>query len=508
MKPLTLFTALLLAGLCTGCSTTVADRPSATGPSAAAIPDRPEQLEFAVLDYRPPNPAEFRVELESGPVAYVASDRELPLITISILVRTGHYLDPEGKEGLAGLTGSLLATGGTKSMTAEELEERLAFLAANFSSEVGNVQGTLNLNLLSKDLDEGLAILRETLTEPRFQEDKLTLRKEQVLQAMKKRNDDSSQIEARQRDFLAYGDQFWSNQYETQVSINSLTREDLRRFHQQWIHPGNFVVAASGDFDPQVMTEKLETLFADWPFSGETPPAIPTNTVFAAPGVYLVNKDVNQGRVSVLLPGVMRTAPDYFAIAVMNRILGGGGFTSRIVNRVRSDEGLAYAAYSRFQGGVYYPEAFVAGLQTKSRTVAYATSIVLEEMVRMADAPVTTQELDTVKRSLIDTFPRAFASKTATVTRFASDEFTGRFHEQPDYYEKYRDRIDAVTIEDVQQAAVRHLASRPPTILIVGNPEAILKENPDHPVRLPELTDGPMVRVPLRDPLTMQPLQD
>src|SRR5690606_24291373 len=98
----------------------------------------------------------------------------------------------------------------------------------------------------------------------------------------------------------------------------------------------NFIIAASGDFDREQMKSKLEKLFADWPFQGEKPSPVPTNTTFATAGVYIVNKpDVNQGRVAMMLPGVMRDDPDYFAITIMNDILGGGGFTSRIMNRVR-----------------------------------------------------------------------------------------------------------------------------------------------------------------------------
>lgn len=480
----------------------------ALGPvHAAEIPDRPEKLAFPELKYEPPKPADHRVQLKSGPVAYIIPDRALPLVNISILVRCGSYLDPDGKEGLAEFTGGLLVRGGIASKSAEELEERLAFLAAGLSSSVGAESGNVNLNLLSKDLPEGLALLREVLTAPRFQEDKVTLQRDQALQGMKQRNDDSGSIQGMEAVRLAYGTNFWASRISTAKSINSLTVDDLKAYHRKWFHPANFVVSASGDFDKAELTAQLEKLFADWPFAGDKAPPVPTNATMAARGVYLVDKDVNQGRVTVMLPGVKRDDPDFPAITVMNDILGGGGFTSRLMNRVRSDEGLAYGASSAFPGGVHYARAFQAGLSTKSRTVAYATRIVLDEMNRISSAPVTDEELNTAKRSFIDSFPGNFNTPAKIAGQFASDEFTGRFASEPDYWARWRSRIEKVSKDDVLRVAKQHLHPDRAVILVVGQKDEILKGHPDHPVKVEQLASGKVTQLPLRDPLTQEPIQ-
>jgi zinc protease len=197
----------------------------------------------------------------------------------------------------------------------------------------------------------------------------------------------------------------------------------------------------------------------------------------------------------------MRGNPDEYAIDMMNEILGGSGFTSRIMNRVRTNEGLAYDAGSSFAPGIYYEGEFVAAFQSKSATAAQAAQIILDEIRRIRDEKVSADELQTVKNQAIEVFPRIFASASAIAQTFAADEYTGRV---PDYWDTYRDRMKAVSIEEVQRVARKYLHPNKMVILAVGNTEDMLKGNPDRPeFSFQKIDNGKITRISLPDPLTM-----
>ena len=183
------------------------------GAQTPAIPERPEKLVFKPLSFEPPRARDHRVVLKNGLVVYIAEDRALPLVNLSLTLRVGRWLEPSGKEGLAALTGSLLRRGGTKRLTAEQLDERFDFLAAQASSGISDTAGSAGLNCLRDNLDESLTLFVEMLKEPRFQEDRLALAKEQALQEMKKRNDEAAAIESREWGVLLYGEGHFTNRF-------------------------------------------------------------------------------------------------------------------------------------------------------------------------------------------------------------------------------------------------------------------------------------------------------
>jgi len=469
------------------------------------IKTHPDQLEFPDLQFEPPNADDFRVRLDNGIPVYIAEDRMFPLVNVRLYFRGGSYLLPDGKEGLAGLTGEVWRTGGAGDLDARSLDEEIDFLAARLSTGIGDITGSVALNLLSKDLDRGLELMLDVLLRPRFQEDRLAKAKEDLLAGMKRRNDRAGQIEAREWSRLIYGEDFWANRLPTEATVKSIGREDLIDFHGSLLNPANMVLVAAGDFDKEAMLAKLNTTFGQLTGAPQAFPPVPQPTWKPKPGVYLVNKpDVNQGRVSIGHLGVKLPMEDEFGLRVANDILGGGGFTSWLMAKVRSDEGLAYSAGSSSGIARSYPGVFRASFQSKSSTCSRAAQLTTELIRKLISEGVEEDELTTSKNSFIQTFPNWFRTPIQTVSLYGQDELIARPHE---YWTTYREKVSEVTHDTVKAAAQEHIHPDQLVVLVVGNIDEILKGHPDHPDASFEQF-GKLVRLPLRDPMTLEPLEE
>jgi predicted Zn-dependent peptidase len=468
-----------------------------------AIPAHPSDLVFEPLQFDPPDPAAHRHVMSNGVVAFVVPDHALPLVTVSVIVRAGAWLEPPERAGLAALTGGQMRAGGAGDRDPAAFDEEAAFLAANLSSGIGATSGRASVNCLNKDLDASLDLLFDMLRHPRFDQARLDLAKSQALQAMERRNDSTRSIEGREWGRLMRGDAHFSTRPTTSASIESITRDDLLAFHGRYFHPGSFIFAVSGDVAAADILSKLSARLAAWPAADETVPAVPAPAGDPRRGLYGVDKpDVNQGRVSIGHLGTTRDNPDRYPLIVMNDILGGGGFSSRLLTRIRSDEGLAYSAGSSFGMGTYYDGVFRVAFQSRSETVARAAAIVLDEIEKIRSEPVTDDELQNSIASFVETFTRNFSSAAATARLFARDEYTGR---DPEYLAHYRERISAVTAADVLRVARRYLHPDRLTTLVVGNLDAIAAGDPDNPdFVLDALAGVPLARIPLPDPFTME----
>jgi zinc protease len=261
------------------------------------------------------------------------------------------------------------------------------------------------------------------------------------------------------------------------------------------------IIAVSGDFDPTAMLATLERAFAGWP-KGEPVPDPPAPTAEMAPGVRYVQKDIPQGRVAIGLRTLERDDPDYIAMIVMNDILGGGGFSSRIMQSVRSNEGLAYSAGSRLEPNPWYEGMFQASFQSKSPTVVRAIKLIDDEFRRIRSEPVGEAELATSKASFIETFPGNFASKDQMLQIFVGDEWTGR---PEGYWETFREKVQAVTPADITRVANKYLDPSRMAVLVVGNWADIYGNAGENANELFP-ADRPATELPLKDPLTLKPM--
>jgi zinc protease len=488
---LPLLTILALATVMVSASVVLAEK----------IVDHPDKLKFKELKYQPPEPGRYRHTLKCGAAAYVAENPEIPTFELTVLVRTGSMYEPLEKAGLADMTCHLMRNGGVEGMTAKELDERLAYLAGEISVNIGESQGSATLFCLSKDIDEGLGLLKKVLRTPVFDREALDRYRADVLSELEQRNASTSDIESREWKLLMYGDHPCTIPYRrTESSVNSITREDLIAFHKKYFFPKNFIFAVSGDFKTDDILAKLNNMLEGWSDQQLNLPAIPDQIPDPKPGVYMIKKeDVNQSRIRVGHIGVKRDIPDEYALMVMNDILGGGGFTSRIVRRVRSDEGLAYNTGSTFERPVLYPGTFRAYFQTKHATGAFGTKLIVDEIKRIRTEKCEEEIVDNCKASFKSNLVNPFSSKNTMVNTFANDDYTGR---PDDYWKNYTKNMEAVTPDDVLAVAQKYLHPDKLVFLVVGDPEAVQKGSDKHDERFSDF--GEITILPLRNPMTLE----
>jgi predicted Zn-dependent peptidase len=474
---------------------------SADYAQASDIVKHPDDLTYKELKYKPPKPDDYRHTLNCGAVAYIAENPEVPTFDLTILVRTGSFYEPVEKAGLADMAGYLMRNGGVEGMTGKELDERLAYLAGEISIDIGGSRGNASLFCLSKDIDDGLDLLKKVLRTPVFDQETLDRYRVDVLSEMEQRNASTRSIGSREWQFLMYGDHPCTTpRRRTEKSVNSITREDIIAFHDKYFFPGNFIFAVSGDFKTDEIISKLDIMLDGWADKQLNLPTIPDQIPDPTPGTYMIKKeDVNQSRIRLGHIGVKRDIPDLYALLVMNDILGGGGFTSRITRRVRSDEGLAYSTGSSFNRPVLYPGTFMAWFQTKHATAAFGTRLIIDEIKRIREEKVDEETVDNSKASFISNVVNPFSSKNSIVNTFASDNYTGR---SDDYWQNYKKNMEAVTPDDVLAVAKKYLHPDKTVFLVVGDPEAVKVGSDKHDDSFSDF--GEITILPLRDPMTLE----
>lgn len=424
------------------------------------------KLHFKPLEFTPPKAK--RMVLSNGMVLYLLEDHDLPIINITATIRTGAVYEPPEKAGLASLVGHVMRSGGTISRSAEEINEELEYIAASVETAIGREEGSASLSALKKDLDKALEIFADILRNPAFPEDKIKKRKEEVLEAIRRENDNPAGVLFREFRRLLYEPHPYGRKVEGyQDTIDRITREDMVEFHKKYFHPNNILMGIAGDFNTPEMLEKLEKLLKDWPEAEISFPTISPVMEEFHKSINYVYKDIDQANVVLGHLAIERTNPDYFPVMLMNFILGGGSFASRIPGKVRSEEGLAYSVYSAFSTPRDKGFFFV-NCQTKSESTGRAISLVLEEIQKMKERPVEEEELVNAKDTFTNQFVFLFTSSSAVVSHMVDIEYKGLPF---DYLDTYVDKVKAVTREDILRVARKYLHPDKAILLVVGNKE-------------------------------------
>jgi zinc protease len=442
-------------------------------------------------DFNPHQPQ--RIELKNGIVLFLQEDHELPFVSGSVSIPGGARDEDAAKTGLISLYGQAWRTSGTAKLSGDALDDLLEAKAAHIETG-GDVDSTvLSWDSLKGDADHVFALARDLLFHPQFSAEKLQLAQQQVATGIMRRNDDEGGIAGRESAKLVYGA---NNPYTRQpefATIGAVSVDDLKAWHDRTIN-GKLIVSISGDFDPAAMEAKLRAAFEGLPPARTAPPRHDT---FAGPrpGVFFIDKeDVNQSNVQIVGLGTDRRNPDVPALAVMNEILG-GGFASRMFQKVRTELGLAYAVGGSYGYAYDHPAEFHAMVLTKSATTVDATKAALAEIAGLTTKPFTDEELARAKDNILSSFLFKYDTREKVLAERVRLEFYGY---PADYLESYRAALEKVTVADLDRVAKKYIHPDKLAILVVGN-------GPEIKLGLDELKLGPVQTVDITIPKPKHP---
>jgi zinc protease len=400
----------------------------------------------------------------------VIEDHELPLVQITILVRTGEIHVQRGKEGLAPIVGKALRSGGSKEYGPDELNVILENKAAELSVSEDLESMTVSLNILGRDLEELLPVLTDLLINPEFPKDKIALAKKQVMSQIARRNDNQQQVAFREFKRMIYGPESVYGRLPEKETVQGIERSDVLAFYRQGFTGTNMLIGVVGDVHPDEVQKIMDRTLGKIP-SGEAvnlefPPVTSCKDTRQK---FIHMSGVNQ--VSILMGhvGGLRKDEDYAALQVMNFILS-QGFSSRLFQNLRTKKGLAYSVYGRYGSKVFYPGIFLAGLKTQSKNMVRAVQALRDEIVALHDHGVSQEEVRRAKEEFLNSLVFHYETPGEILDR----QLYYAYRNMPlDSFETLVQEIKKVTAVDVSRAAAEHLHPDRLQVLLVGNKDLV-----------------------------------
>lgn len=411
-------------------------------------------LALVVLAAQPSSALDFkRMTLNNGAILLVAEQHQLPMVTIAVAFDAGSRRDPQSKEGLAALTAASLSQG-TKDLAAADFNRKVDFMGSNVGVDASRDYATATMTLLKKYEDDTLHLMAQTIANPGLRDSDIERKRADQVAGIKAGEEEPGYVAT--VNFLKdlYGDRPYGHPGQGYAdSVAKLTPDDVRAFYNDHYKMGSAIIAVAGDVDADSIKAKLEKEFSG-PAGTVSPQPVPS-TPTVPPGFHadLINRNVAQANMILGHGGISRSDPDYYKLLVMNYILGGGGFASRLMKVLRSKAGLAYTIGSGFQAGKF-PAAFVIILQTKNQSSNEALKLILQQLREIRDTPVSDAELASAKKYLIGSFPLKIDRQSEIVDFMLQTELYGL---GTDYAERFPKLVGSVTKAQVQQVAQKYL---------------------------------------------------
>jgi zinc protease len=415
-----------------------------------------------------------RFELKNGMKVYLMEDHELPLVGGSVTVYTGDRLEPATQVGLASITGEVMRTGGTAQHPPDTLNMLLEQRAASVEAGVGTDSGSAGFSALSEDLDDVFGLFTEVLRQPAFPQDKIDLSKNQARGGIARRNDDPSEIAGREFQKLIYGAESPYARTVEYTTLDQISRDSVVNFYKKYYHPNNMLLGIVGDFEPTKMRSLIESKLGDWqpdPAAAafQNRATLPAVTQARKGGVFFVDQpQLTQSNILIGHLGGRLDDPDYAPLSVLNEVMN--GFGGRLMNEVRSRQGLAYSVYAYWSARFDYPGTFIGGGQTRSDATVPFVKSTLAEIEKVRTTPITPAELTRAKDSVINSFIFSFATPGQTLSRVMRYDY---YDYPEDFIFQYQKKVEATTTAQIQKAAQTHLKPENIVTLVVGNAKEI-----------------------------------
>jgi zinc protease len=406
-----------------------------------------------------------RVQLSNGAALLVSEQHQLPMVTMSIAFDAGARRDPAGKEGLATLTAQSMMEG-TKALSTDDFNEKVDFMGSSISIDPSRDYSLASFTSLKKYQGNTLHLLAQILQDPGLRDADIIRKQAEQIADIKSNEEEPGYAANVAFTRMIFGDSPYGHPVSGfSDAVAKLKPDDVRDFYHQYYKLGSAVVAVAGDVNADEIKATLEKELNS-PQGRVTPQSAPAAQT-VAPGIHpqLIDRNVAQANIYMGFNGIARANPDYYKLQVMNYILGGGGFASRLMKVVRSKAGLAYSIGSGFQAGKF-PGAFVIALQTKNASANEAVRLILQQMHEIQQSPVSVAELDSAKRYMIGSFPLKLDRQSEIVGFMLEVEIYGL---GLDYAERYPKIISAITAAEVQAVAQKYLHPNAIDLVAVAN---------------------------------------